>query len=42
MKESPYLEGQDQVVMRIKALPIFKQYDNEKLKGLLRLSKTRQ
>tara|TARA_B100000959_G_scaffold282670_1_gene349635 strand:- start:909 stop:1415 length:507 start_codon:yes stop_codon:yes gene_type:complete len=42
MKESPYLEGQVQVIKRIKALPIFKQYDDEKLKGLLRLSKIRQ
>ncbi len=42
MKESSYLEGQDQVIMRIKALPIFRQYAKEKLKGLLRLSKVRQ
>ena len=42
MKESPYLEGQDQIIKRIKTLPFFQQYDNEKLKGLLRLSKIRQ
>ncbi len=42
MKESPYLEGQGLAIIRIKALPFFKQYDNEKLKGLLRLSKIRR
>tara|TARA_B100000315_G_scaffold36538_1_gene31227 strand:+ start:18089 stop:18595 length:507 start_codon:yes stop_codon:yes gene_type:complete len=42
MKESPYLEGQDQIIARIKTLPIFQQYGDEKLKGLLRLSKIRQ
>ncbi len=38
MKESPYLEGQG----KIKNLPVFKPYSEEKLKGLLRLSKIRQ
>lgn len=42
MKESSYLEGQDQIILRIKALPIFKNYSKEKLLGLLRLSKIRQ
>tara|TARA_B100002003_G_C13990359_1_gene478586 strand:- start:403 stop:900 length:498 start_codon:yes stop_codon:yes gene_type:complete len=42
MKESSYLEGQDQVISRIKVLPIFKQYSREKLKDLLRLSKIQQ
>lgn len=42
MKESPYLEGQDQVIERIKGLPVFKQYPRDELKGLLRLSKIRQ
>ncbi len=42
MKESQYLEGQDSVVKKIKNLPIFKPYDEEKLKDLLRLSKIRQ
>lgn len=42
MKESPYLEGQDHIVGKIKSFPIFQPYDEEKLKGLLRLSKIRQ
>ena len=42
MKESPYLEGQDNVVEKIRNLPIFKPYENERLKDLLRLSKIRQ
>lgn len=42
MKESPYLEGQNLAIMRIKALPIFKRFDNKELKGLLRLSKIRR
>ncbi len=42
MKESEYLEGQDQVVKRIKNIPVFNPFSEEKLKGLLRLSKLAQ
>lgn len=42
MKESSYLEGQEYVIKRIKVLPIFKQYTEEQLKDLLRLSKIHQ
>ncbi|MDP6388222.1 MAG: cyclic nucleotide-binding domain-containing protein [Candidatus Pacebacteria bacterium] len=42
MKESPYLEGQSQIIDKIKVLPIFKRYSKKKLEGLLRLSKIRQ
>ncbi|HJP17501.1 MAG TPA: cyclic nucleotide-binding domain-containing protein [Nitrospinota bacterium] len=42
MKESSYLEGQEHIIRRIKVLPIFKQYTEEQLKDLLRLSKIHQ
>ena len=42
MKESSYLEGQENIIKRIKVLPIFKQYTEEQLKDLLRLSKIHQ
>jgi|TARA_B100000959_G_C14684429_1_gene502010 hypothetical protein len=42
MKEYPYLEGQDSIVEKIKNLPVFKPFNEEKLKSLLRLSKIRQ
>lgn len=39
MKESGYLEGQEEVLKKIKAIPVFKSYSYEKLNDLLRLSK---
>ena len=41
MKESSYLEGQVQVIDKIKNLPIFKPYNDAEVKSLLRLSKIR-
>lgn len=39
MKESAYLEGQDHLVERIKLLPAFAAFDDERVKELLRLCK---
>jgi len=39
MKESGYLEGQHHLVARIRLIPAFAQFPDDKLRGLLRLSK---
>ncbi|MEW6501441.1 MAG: cyclic nucleotide-binding domain-containing protein [Thermodesulfobacteriota bacterium] len=41
MKESEYLEGQDHLVARIRLLPAFADFDDHRLKELLRLCKIR-
>ncbi|MBU2538195.1 MAG: cyclic nucleotide-binding domain-containing protein [Proteobacteria bacterium] len=41
MRESPYLEGNDQLVQVLKQIPDFKLFKDESIKNLLRLSKIR-
>lgn len=39
MKESGYLEGQNHLIARIRLIPVFAQFQDDKIRGLLRLSK---
>lgn len=41
MKESDYLEGQHQLIDKLRLIPAFQQFNNKKLEGLLRLCKIR-
>lgn len=41
MRESSYLEGNDQLIEVLKQIPVFKPFKDENLRNLLRLSKIR-